>query len=407
MKLAYVTALFPFAPEEQFFEAEIRALAGRIGVTVIATRPSGKKLHYSELGAEALHLGLFEPRVVGLALREIARSPSRATRAFAAVAFGRSGLRARLANLVVLPKAFAVAHEVRRLRIDHVHGAWLTTPGTIAYVASMLTGVPFSLTAHQHDIFSENLLAAKVESATFTRVVSERNARHLEERLPKSAASRIVVAHLGVALPALAPLPPTRIPRILCAARLCAWKGHATLLEALARLRERGVAFSCDLAGDGELRAEVARTIDRLGLGGHVRMRGNVPHAELVAALDRGDYDLFALASTERPGEHEGIPVAAMEAMAAAVPVVATRTGSLDELVDVESGRLVPQRDPAAFAAALGELLADPGSRRRLGTNGRRMIEAYFETGRTTQRLLELLAPHKGLLSPVVPGAIG
>src|SRR5579864_3562144 len=125
MRLAYVTALFPFAPEEQFFEAEIRSLAERIDVTVIATRPRGKKLYYSGLGANALHLGLFEPRVFGLALREIARSPTYATRAFAAIAFGRSGSRARLANLVVLPKAFAVAHEVRRLGIDHVHGAWL------------------------------------------------------------------------------------------------------------------------------------------------------------------------------------------------------------------------------------------------------------------------------------------
>ncbi len=401
-----MTALFPFAPEEQFFETEIRALAERIDVVVIATRPKKKRLYYAGLGAEALPLGLFGGRVLALAFVEAARSPVRAFRACAAVAFGDSGWRARLVNLAVLPKAFAVAHEVRRLRIDHVHGAWLTTPGTIAYVVSILTGVPFSLTAHQHDIFSENLLAAKTGRATFTRVISERNRRHLIERLPEMAGRRIVLGHLGVALGAEAPSPPARTPRILCAARLCVWKGHATLLEALARLHERGVAFECDLAGDGELRADVARTIARLGLAGCVRMRGNVPHAELVAALDRGDYDLFALASTERPGEHEGIPVAAMEAMAAAVPVVATRTGSLDELVDSQSGRLVPQRDPAALVAALAELLGDPDERRRLGANARRTVRARFESGRTTQHLLELLEAPGGGLSPAIPGAI-
>ena len=97
------------------------------------------------------------------------------------------------------------------------------------------------------------------------------------------------------------------------------------------------------------------------------------------------------LASTERDGEHEGIPVALMEAMAVRMPVVATRTGSIPELVDESCGILVEQRDPAALAEALGRLIEDPALRGRLGENGRHKVLAEFETSETTKRLAGLI----------------
>jgi glycosyltransferase involved in cell wall biosynthesis len=163
------------------------------------------------------------------------------------------------------------------------------------------------------------------------------------------------------------------------------------LLAALAELRARGIAFTCDFAGGGELRRRVARDIARRKLGDRVRLLGNVPHRELTASLERGDYDLAVLASTERGNEHEGIPVALMEAMAAGLPVVATRTGSIPELVDAASGLLVEQRDPAALAAALEALTEHPERRARMGDFGRGRIVAAFSTVKTTRALEDLL----------------
>jgi glycosyltransferase involved in cell wall biosynthesis len=77
-----------------------------------------------------------------------------------------------------------------------------------------------------------------------------------------------------------------------------------------------------------------------------------------------------------------------MEAMAACVPVVSTVTGSLPELVAPGEGLLVPQRDPAALAEAIGTLLADAELRRRCGERSRAHVEASFETGVTTAALL-------------------
>jgi colanic acid/amylovoran biosynthesis glycosyltransferase len=391
VKLAYVTARMPFAPAEPFFEPEIDELARTFDVTVIPTRATTARNFYPSLAATAHYLGIADRRVLGLALRELRRSPRAVAAAFATVAFSRQALRARVVNLALFPKALALAHEIRRLGIEHVHVNWITSSATIAYVASRLTGVPYSITAHQHDIFYDNLLVPKVAHAQFVRVISARNCRHLQERLPATLRERCRVVHLGVRLPRAAAEPPPRVARILCSARMCVWKGHRYLLAALAILRDAGVPFACDLAGDGEIEREVARTIERLRLGDRVRMLGNVPHADLVARLENGDYDLVALASTERGGEHEGIPVALMEAMAAGLPVVATRTGSIPELVDDASGLLVPQRDPAALADALRTLIADPALRRRLGAHGRTCVLAGFATEETTRELGGLL----------------
>jgi len=386
-----VTARFPFEPAAQFFEPEVRSLLRYADVYVVPTRPRGNILHYDLGAAKVLRLALSERSVLHSAWREFARHPVAVARLLAHVTLARSAPRARIVNFLSFPTGLALADEVRRLGIEHIHAQWLTSPATVGYVASLLTGVPFSASAHQHDIFFDNLVVPKAAHARFVRVISDRNRHHLEKRLPPALRGRSCTVHLGVEVPAAPAHPSHRVPRILCAARLCPWKGHRYLLAALALLRDRGVPFECDLAGDGELRREVAATIARYGLAGRVRMLGNLAHPDLLESIGRGDYDLFALASTERPGEHEGIAVAAMEAMAAGLPVVATRTGSLGELVDADCGILLPQRDPELFAGALGRLLDDPALRKRLGQAGRRRVLAKFSTESTTFALAQLL----------------
>jgi glycosyltransferase involved in cell wall biosynthesis len=400
MKLGYVSALFPFAPEEQFLEPEVRSLAGWFDVVLVSTRATVERNAYPSLPATPLYLGVFDRRVRELAWRELRRSPGAVAACLGTILFARSALRARVVNLILFPKALALAQEARRLELEHLHVNWLTSSATIVYVASRLTGIPFSLTGHQHDIFFDNLLLPKVRAAEFVRVISERNAQHVRERLPPELRAKCHVVHLGVDVPvegmACAPVRDVPAPRpatvrIVCAARLCRWKGHRYLLAALALLRDRGVAFTCDFAGDGEERKRVTQAIRRHRLADRVRLLGNVPHAELVARLDGGDYDLAVLASTERGDEHEGIPVALMEAMAAAVPVVATATGSIPELVADGCGLLVPQRDPAALAAALGRLIGDPAERAALARAGRRRVVERFSTLATTRELAALL----------------
>ena len=141
MKLAYVTAKFPFWPGEQFFEPEIRSLGKLAEVVVIPIRARGAESYYAGLGTEAVGGRLFDARVVWAAVGECVRDPLRVASALGAIVFGKASLRARIVNLIVFPKALAVAGEIRRRGVEHIHAQWLTTPATVAYVASRLTGV--------------------------------------------------------------------------------------------------------------------------------------------------------------------------------------------------------------------------------------------------------------------------
>ena len=392
MRIAYLATTFPFGITETFFRPEVKSLARYAEVTLFATRPTQRFVAYDDLGVAAHQRATFDFHVARLALGEVARNPFRVLATLATIVFQPYRLDAKIKNLLLFPKALAFAADVRKLKIDHIHVQWITTPATLAYVAARLTGKTWSITAHQHDIFSGNMLETKVRSAAFTRVISERNCHHLREQLSPVAAKRCTVVHLGIDIPESVSPPPARETlRILSAARLVHWKGHRYLIAALSLLHERGVAFTCDFAGVGELREEIVARIEAAGLSHCITMLGNFPHATMMQALARGDYDCSILASTETPGEHEGIPVAMMEALGAGLPVIATRTGSTDELVDETCGILVEQRNPTQLADALESLARDPALRLRMGTSGRARVRNEFSTEATTRTLANLI----------------
>jgi colanic acid/amylovoran biosynthesis glycosyltransferase len=413
VKLGFVCGLFPFAYREQYFEAEVSSLVDYFTIATFETRATSRTNRYPNVPGTPVFLGVANPRLLWLAFRECLRAPLGVARLLWFLASAPCSLRGRIVNLLLFPKALAFAWTVREMGIEHLHVNWLTTSATIVYVTSKLTGIPYSITAHQHDIFSGNLIVPKVRDAEFVRVISARNCWHLQELLPLELRGKCVVEHLGVRLPDASPPRGVRTGpfRILCAARLCEWKGHRYLIEALALVRARGLDFVCDFAGEDETRGEIARLVAASGLGDRIRLLGYVPHDELVRCLERGEYDLSVLASTETAGEHEGIPVALMEAMAVRLPVVATRTGSVAELVDEKSGILVEQRDAAALAVAIGRLIEDPALGAQLGEAGCRRVFAEFETHEAARRLAGLLraaapwnptgSPHRGQKSLV------
>ncbi|MBN2492760.1 MAG: glycosyltransferase [Planctomycetes bacterium] len=151
-------------------------------------------------------------------------------------------------------------------------------------------------------------------------------------------------------------------------------KNHALLIDAAADLVARHPGLVLVFAGDGPLRADLEAHARGAGLGNRLRLLGfRSDLARIYAALD-----VVVL-----PSHSEGMPLAALEAMAAARPVVASEVGGLPEVVvDGETGLLFPPGDRRALVEALGALLADPGRRRRLGLNGRRRYEERFTLAR-------------------------
>ncbi len=154
---------------------------------------------------------------------------------------------------------------------------------------------------------------------------------------PTTADRAAVRAALGVA---------ADVPVALCVARMEPQKRHDVLLDAWARLGGDAVLL---LAGDGSLRAELARRCaERVRFLG---TRADVP--DLLAAAD----------VTVLTSDWEGMPIAVLESMAAGRAVVATDVSGVRDLLADGGGLVVPRRDPAATAEALGTLLFDPAAR--------------------------------------------
>jgi glycosyltransferase involved in cell wall biosynthesis len=154
-------------------------------------------------------------------------------------------------------------------------------------------------------------------------------------------------------------------PIIVCVGRLEEQKGMFDLLAAMKLLCDSHPEAILVIIGQGSLKDALHANINELGLQNHVRLIGiRNDVTRLLAASD-----IFALAS-----HWEGMPVSVLEAMAARLPVVATRVGDMPQIVTPETGLLVEARQPRALAAALQILLDDPAYRDTLAASGLALV---------------------------------
>lgn len=337
----------------------------------------------ANLGA-LLHHPLRYLRLLGTTMRHMWRSP---------------GLLVR--DLSAFPVAVYWASVAQRAGVRHIHAHFATHAAYTAYVMSRLTGIPYSFTAHAHDIYLDtSMLAEKIAQAGCVVTISDYNRRLLATLCP-DAADRLHVIHCGVDTTTFRPGPraeereetdDNRPLRVLSVARLQEYKGIRYLVAACERLRARGVPIRCTIVGDGPERARIAKSIAQAGLEAQVSLVGWLPTPQVVDLL--AQCDVFVLPSVvARDGMMEGIPTALMEAMATEVPVIATAISGTPELViSGETGLLVPEKDALALAEALAFLHQRPAERTRLGRAGRRRVEARFDLATNTARKAALFA---------------
>jgi glycosyltransferase involved in cell wall biosynthesis len=173
-------------------------------------------------------------------------------------------------------------------------------------------------------------------------------------------------------------------PILLLPGRLEPQKGHAVLLQALPTVLAAVANVRLVCVGDGTLRAALEAQVRELGLAACVRLVGYQANMQDWLALA----DICVL-----PSLFEGLPLAAIESLAAGRPMVASAVdGTPEIIVDGETGLTVPPGDPKALSAAIVRLLQDPELRARLSQAGRRRVEQYFDIRRQvseTERLYQ------------------
>lgn len=385
MRLVYVASSFPYGQNDTFFAAEVRELVRQgVDVVVVPVRPRGA-LTTPDAEARALRRPLVDRTIVAAAVRETLRAPREVASALRLV-LSCPTPSVLVRNLAGFPKALWLARTARALGADHIHAHWAGPPSTVAMLASRLSGIPWSFTAHAAEIEANNLLRQKFASAAFVRFVACAMMDLARLIVPGCDDSRWALVRIGVEIPAEWRLPETSTPVVLVAARFGPEKGHATLVDAIDRLGRDGVVADVVLAGSGPREAEIRRLVSSRNLDRRVHFLGYVPNPVLLGRLRAGEVDVVAL-----PSDSEGLPVSLVESLACGVPAVASNVGGVSELLGDGCGLLVPVRDGAALAHALRRLLESRELRAACARAGRARVEREYAVDVVVQRLRELM----------------
>lgn len=400
VKIAYVVSRFPLS-SETFILRELCALDGqtehgeRLDVELLALFPATRPFAHPDAQPWLARVRLpSASEAAGASMSWLARRPLALLGCAARLAWAYRRRPKLLAKgLATLPLAAAHARTVHSGGIRHVHAHFATYPAIAAWACKRLTGVGYSITAHAHDVFiDQSPLSLLIGEASFVVTISEFNRAFLAP-YTREGSVPLHVVRCGID-PRTYAFRPREIPfdgpvRALCVASFEEYKGHRYLLEALAS--DPGLErIQLELVGGGSLEDELRAQADRLGLSGRIRFHGMRSEAQVADLLDEAD--VFVLPSVVADdGQMEGLPVALIEALAAGIPVIATRLSGIPELIeDGLTGLLASPGDAQDLARRLRELLCDPAGARTRSFAGRELVEREFTLARSTTQLREL-----------------
>ena len=287
-----------------------------------------------------------------------------------------------------LPDGVALAAAARADGVTHLHAHFASLAARIAWIASRLSGIPYTVTTHAKDIFHDGVdpvwLRRVCSDADRVIAISRFNERHLRTVLEGTGA-RICLRYNALELdrfpfrPPAPPAPGTAL-RVAAVGRLVPKKGFEVLLRALAALVDSGVEVTAVIAGEGELGDSLAALVRELGLGERVQLPGALTQSEVKALLN-GSHVLVAPCVPAADGNVDGLPTVVLEAMACGTPVIATAVTGMPEVVrDGETGILLPPGDAPALARALRGLADGSVDPAPLAAGARGLIEEEFDS---------------------------
>ncbi len=403
--IAMVMGIYP-ALSHTFIDREVRALrAAGCRVVTVALRASDD-------GAIA---GEFQRREAGRVhrLRASARNPLAVLRALGFIVVRPKRLfamfrlawaarpRGSAAHLGRHPihvfAAVLLAEFLHRSRVQHVHNHLGDASGTVAMLAAELAGLPFSMTLHGPEVFSEAerwRLDVKITRSTATACISEDALAKALRLCPEEQRWKVVLVPCGVTPHEYGDCGRGDADRtgrrLMFIGRLVPRKECAVLLDALAQVLAMGRDATLEIIGAGPERTALERQVAAMGLGRSVRFMGPLDEKGVADALRGADILVV-------PSSSEGLPVVIMEAMASGLPVIASAIDGIPELVrDGTTGLLVPPRDPVRLAQAIARLIDDPHAARRMGAAGRTLVRARHDAGRNALTLLRRIMPGSG-----------
>lgn len=383
MKILYITECFPFGKGEAFISSEVKELRCRGHDVVIVPLRVVKEIVHED-AATFISLTTaesnFSPKVLLAAAMTICLSFLTVLK-YLFLFLTQSKLRNRYRNLQCFFKSLWLARFAKKLKVDHIHAHWAVCTSSMAMVASDITGIPWSFTAHRYDIVENNLLSEKTKSASFARFISKSGLELASQLMGTAHVEKSCVLHMGVPIPVVNNENNNFIPPfvLLCPANFVEVKGHKYLIDAIKIVKNQNINLELWLAGTGTLYQETVVHVDNCELTDVVKFLGQLSHTDLINLYKKSQIDSVVLPSINLgSGHHEGIPVALMEAMSYAIPVISTNTGGIPELIGEGMGLIVDDKNAEQLASAIIYLLTMDKERLLLASKGRQQIVDNF-----------------------------
>ena len=289
LALAYLGRILPVI-SETFVVREIVALR-RLGlsVKVFSLHPPETGVSHPEAPSLARETEvLIQPRNPRFWLAHLIfalRFPRRYFHCLYAYVLTPRGPGSRRRCLSYFMVAPYTAWRLRAAGIQHLHAHFANAPASVALMAAALAGISFSFTAHAYDIFIDRLLLpAKLSAAAFVACISRYNRRYLESHYPEARRAHLTVVRNGLDTGRFCPAPhPQGVPPcIIAVGRLVETKGFHVLVEACARLRDRGLTCQCLIIGAGPEAGRLGKLINDIGLIDRVVLKGKLSPDELL-----------------------------------------------------------------------------------------------------------------------------
>jgi glycosyltransferase involved in cell wall biosynthesis len=400
-KIVYILGRFPALSEtfvlRELLELEHQGAQIRIFSLFQSATPQGAEVTWD---GKASVTCLSDYSLVFLLLQSIRyffRSPIRFISASIAM-LGHYRLRFLIGCRVLL-FASIIATQLKRENVVHLHAHFASEAASVAQFTHLLTGFPYSFTAHANDIYlsSKKALAYKIKMAHFVITISAYNQSYLRQLVDQKSGERIHCVYNGLNLAdflsEVSDMPRSqKPPLILSVCRLVKKKGLIYLLHACRILADQGYSFTCHIVGDGPLRQQLEQEICQRDLSDRVVLLGARTHRQVMEMYREATIMALPCIITE-DGDRDGIPTALIESLYAGIPSVSTTVSGIPELIDSGvNGLLVPPNDSAALADALARLMQDSELSARLAAAGRETVRERFNLVKNIQHLIDLFS---------------
>jgi glycosyltransferase involved in cell wall biosynthesis len=282
---------------------------------------------------------------------------------------------------------------------EWLHAHFIHTPASVTAYASIMTGVPWTCSAHAKDIWTSPdwELSEKLGRARWTVTCTHSGFDHM--RSLTAAKDRVHLSYHGLDLARFNHLDephsdrdgsqPADPVRIVSVGRAVEKKGYDVLLQALALLPAE-LNWRFEHIGGGDGLAKLKAQAERLGLADRIAWRGALAQEEVLAHYRQAD--IFALACrVATDGDRDGLPNVLVEASSQRLVCISTNVSGVPELLtDGENGLIVPPENPQALALALERTIREPAIRHLLGDAAERRVRDHFDYHSSIRQLTEL-----------------